>query len=318
MLGLIQVKAIIADSMERDQTHSPCLHISLLSVSAYLGPLMLFSQPHETSDLSKTNTITRALRSRRDSDDALNGSRLRYWQRGFFPEPSPNQENGICTGIPLNFFWSRESLCPLPGYRKYRWCAHAQTLFDFHYRQQTEKVVPLTLILNTMKRSDYKIWRIIWTFRTEGVPVPAPFAAVPRVARRAAWQRSSWRAVLPGTLLPLPYLTTQQHTHPVQSRPTPARHSPSSHASRPAPAKVLSCLLYCAVQRSVNKLPAIAGDSAVSITCLLLIRFMQVCFCPAILKYQVRYLSVPRHLSGNLLVKRIQSGEFERISNTAT
>lgn len=89
MLGLIQVKAIIADSMEKDQTHSPCLHISLLSVSAYLRPLMLLPQPHETSDLSKTNTITRALGSRRDSDDALNGSRLRYWQRGFFFQNLP-------------------------------------------------------------------------------------------------------------------------------------------------------------------------------------------------------------------------------------
>lgn len=141
---------------------------------------------------------------------------------------------------------------------------------------------------------------------------------MPCVASRAAWQRSSWSAVLPGTLLQLRYLTGQQHTHPAQSRPTPARHSPSSHASRPAPTTVLSCLLYHAVQPSVNKLPAIAGDSAVSMTCLLLIRFMQVCFCPAILKYQVRYLLVPRHLSGNLLVKRIQSSEFEHISNTAT
>lgn len=74
MLGLIQVKAIISDSMEKNKTHSPCLHISLISVSGYLLPLMLLSQPHEMFDLSKTSDITRFFRSQRDSDDILNGS----------------------------------------------------------------------------------------------------------------------------------------------------------------------------------------------------------------------------------------------------
>lgn len=78
MLGLIQVKAIISDSMEKNKTHSPCLHISLISVSGYLLPLTLLSQPHEMSDLSKTSNTTRFLRSQRDSDDILNGSRPVY------------------------------------------------------------------------------------------------------------------------------------------------------------------------------------------------------------------------------------------------
>lgn len=53
MLGLIQVKAIISDSMEENKTHSPCLHISLLPLSGYLLSLTLLSQPHEMSDFSK-------------------------------------------------------------------------------------------------------------------------------------------------------------------------------------------------------------------------------------------------------------------------
>lgn len=117
-----------------------------------------------------------------------------------------------------------------------------QARFDFHYRQQMEKAAPLRLILNTMKRSDYKIW---WITREDFnishlrcPPLHLRLQQFPVWAKRAAWQTSR---EIPAAC-PVSHNPAKKHIL-CRAGPCELGIHQALTLPQPASAKVLSCLL---------------------------------------------------------------------------